>query len=25
LIRMYVGLEEPQYLINDLQQALAKI
>jgi len=25
LIRMYVGLEDPQYLINDLQQALAKI
>jgi cystathionine beta-lyase/cystathionine gamma-synthase len=25
LIRMYVGLEEPQYLINDLHQALAII
>jgi cystathionine beta-lyase/cystathionine gamma-synthase len=25
LIRMYVGLEDPQYLINDLQQALIKI
>ncbi|MDN3549147.1 trans-sulfuration enzyme family protein [Mucilaginibacter aquaedulcis] len=25
LIRMYVGLEEPQYLINDLRQALEKI
>ena len=24
-IRMYVGLEEPQYLINDLNQALAKM
>ena len=25
LIRMYVGLEEPEYLIRDLEQALAKI
>jgi cystathionine beta-lyase/cystathionine gamma-synthase len=25
LIRMYVGLEEPEYLIKDLEQALAKI
>ena len=25
LIRMYVGLEDPQYLINDLQQALAAL
>jgi cystathionine beta-lyase/cystathionine gamma-synthase len=25
LIRMYAGLEEPQYLINDLRQALEKI
>ena len=24
-IRMYVGLEEPSYLVNDLKQALAKI
>lgn len=24
-VRMYVGLEEPQYLINDLEQALAAI
>jgi len=24
-IRMYVGLEEPSYLISDLEQALAKI
>lgn len=25
LIRMYIGLEEPQYLIADLEQALSKI
>jgi cystathionine beta-lyase/cystathionine gamma-synthase len=25
LIRMYIGLEEPQYLIDDLTQALAKV
>ncbi|WPU95224.1 PLP-dependent aspartate aminotransferase family protein [Mucilaginibacter sabulilitoris] len=25
LIRMYVGLEDPQYLINDLQQAFNKL
>jgi cystathionine beta-lyase/cystathionine gamma-synthase len=25
LIRMYVGLEEPEYLIKDLEQALEKI
>ena len=25
LIRMYVGLEEPDYLIKDLEQALGKI
>ena len=25
LIRMYVGLEEPEYLIRDLEQALGKI
>jgi cystathionine beta-lyase/cystathionine gamma-synthase len=25
LIRMYIGLEDPQYLINDLQQALVKV
>ena len=24
-VRMYVGLEEPQYLINDLEQALTAI
>ena len=24
-VRMYVGLEEPAYLISDLEQALAKI
>jgi cystathionine beta-lyase/cystathionine gamma-synthase len=24
-VRMYVGLEEPEYLIRDLEQALAKI
>jgi cystathionine beta-lyase/cystathionine gamma-synthase len=24
-IRMYVGLEEPEYLIKDLEQALGKI
>jgi cystathionine beta-lyase/cystathionine gamma-synthase len=24
-VRMYVGLEEPSYLINDLEQALVKI
>lgn len=24
-VRMYVGLEEPQYLVDDLEQALAKM